>query len=391
MGPRGAGRSARFHSVDQAQQLAKRRVPRSVYRFLEGGTVDEFTVRANRRVFEDVTFLPRAAVVHRSPVLRTVVLGHELSMPIIVAPAGYIRLAHRDGEIGVARAAGRAGIPTGISTLSSHDIADIKRATTGPVWYQLYFAGGRAGAEVAIERAKDAGCSALILTVDVAAAAGRERTLRGGGVPTRISMRTALQYAPDVLPRPRWLFDFLRDGMRLDVPNVRTAVAGPSLTVGDASKSMRSTAPRWEDLSWIRESWPGPIVMKGILRVEDARRAVGSGVDAIVVSNHGGNALDSTPPTLRVLPGIVDAVGSDLEVLVDSGFRRGADVVKALALGARAVLIGRAYIWALAAAGEPGVDRILQLLREGMASTLTLLGCPSVEALDRTYVDAPWL
>jgi isopentenyl diphosphate isomerase/L-lactate dehydrogenase-like FMN-dependent dehydrogenase len=382
-------RRARFHSVDQAKQVAKRRLPKSVYRFLEGGTEAEITVRANRQAFDDVTFRPRAATVCPAPDLRTTVLGQELSMPVIVAPAGFIRLAHRDGEIGAARAAGRAGIAAGVSTLSSHDIVDITAASAGPVWYQLYFAGGRTGAEIAMERAAKAGCTALVLTVDVAAAAGRERALRGGGVPTGVTVRNAITYAPELLPRPRWLIDFLRDGMRLDVPNVRASMDGPPLSVAEASKSMRGHGPRWEDLDWIREQWSGPIVMKGILRVEDARRAADAGVDAIVVSNHGGNALDSTPATLRVLPSIVDAVGEDVEVLVDGGIRRGADVVKAVALGARAVLIGRAYIWGLAAAGEPGVDRVLSILRQGIASTLTLLGCPSVGELDRTYVDAP--
>jgi isopentenyl diphosphate isomerase/L-lactate dehydrogenase-like FMN-dependent dehydrogenase len=376
-------------SVDEAQRIAKRRIPRSVHHYIEGGTEAEFTVRDNRRAFEELTFRPRAAVFVPRRELATTVLGQELSMPVIVAPAGYIRLAHRDGELGAARAAGRAGIAAGISTLSSYPIEEIAAASPGPVWYQLYFAGGRTGAELAIERARKAGCRALIVTVDLAAAAGRERHFRGGGLPTRVDLRSALRYAPELLPRPRWTLDFLRDGLRLEIPNVRTSPDGPPLSLAEASRSMRRAAPTWDDLAWIRERWGGPIVVKGILSADDARRALDAGAGAIVVSNHGGNALDGTPATLRVLPEVLAAVGGRSEVLLDGGVRRGADVVKALALGARAVLVGRAYIWGLAAAGEPGVARILEILRDGIDRTLALLGCPSVAALDRSYLNIP--
>jgi len=376
-------------SVEEAKRIAKRRVPRSVFHYIEGGTEGEITVRENLRAFEAVTFRPRAAVFAARRELATHVLGQELSMPVIVAPAGYIRMAHRDGEIGAARAAGLAGIAAGISTLAAYPIEAIAAASPGPVWYQLYFAGGRTGAELAIERARKAGCRALIVTVDLAAAAGRERRFRGGGLPTRVDLRNALRYAPELLPRPRWTLDFLRDGLRLEIPNVRSSPDGPPLSLAESSKSMRRAAPTWEDLGWIRERWQGPLIVKGILSASDARRAIDEGAQAIVVSNHGGNALDGTPATLRVLPEVVDAVGGRAEVLLDSGVRRGADVVKALALGARAVLIGRAYIWGLAAAGEPGVTRILEIFRDGIDRTLALLGCPSVAALDRSYVEVP--
>ena len=381
----------RFHSVDHAQHLAKRRVPHSVYRYIEGGTEDEYTVRANRAAFAEVTFNPRAAVLHEQRDTRTSVVGQELALPVVLAPAGYIRLAHRDGEVGAARAAGAMGTAVGVSTLSYYPIETVAAASTGPVWYQLYFAGGRAGAEIAIERAQTAGCRALIVTVDLAAAAGRERALRGGVIPARVTMKNALSYAPELVVRPRWLYDFARDGLRLDVPNVRVDRHGPPLSAAAASKSMRQSAPTWADFAWIRQQWSGPIIVKGILNRDDARRAVDSGADAIVVSNHGGNALDGTPATLGLLPRIVDAVGADVEVLVDGGIRRGVDVVKAIALGARAVLIGRAYIWGLAADGSEGVERVLELFKDGIERTLALLGCPSVSALDRSYVDAPRL
>ena len=384
-------RPRRFHSVDQAQQLARRRVPRSVYRYIEGGTEAELTVRANRTAYEEISFRPRAGVVHTNPDLRRTILGQELAMPVIVAPAGYIRLAHRDGEIGAARAAGKAGIAAGVSTLASHDIVDVAAASAGPVWYQVYFAGGRPGAEIAIDRARRAGATALVVTLDLAGSAARERSLRGGAIPTRVDLRNAIRYAPEMLPHPGWLVDFIRDGMRLDVPNVRTDPDGPPLSAAEASATMRGQAPTWDDFEWIRERWGGPLVVKGLLRVDDARRAIDVGADAIVVSNHGGNALDSTPATIRILPEFVDAVGDQVEVLVDGGIRRGGDIVKALAIGARGVLVGRAYVWGLAADGEAGVSRVLRILRGGIERTLTLLGCESVDALDRSHVEAPWL
>jgi isopentenyl diphosphate isomerase/L-lactate dehydrogenase-like FMN-dependent dehydrogenase len=384
-----AKRRARFHSVDHAKEIARRRLPRSAYLYLEGGTEDEYTTRANREAFPEVTFRPRVAVSHERHDLATRVLGCDLSMPVVVGPVGYLRLAHRDAEVGAARAAGRAGTAAGVSTLSSRPIHEITAASEGPVWWQLYLAGGRVGAEIAIDQAKQAGCRALLVTVDLAAAAGRERVIRGGGIPTRIDFRNALRFAPEMLPRPRWAWDFLQDGLRLEVPNIRTSPSGPALSSAEASKSMRAHTPIWADLGWIREQWGGPIAVKGVVTPEDARRAVDAGVDGIVISNHGGNALDGTPATLRVLPEIAAAVGDEVEVLVDSGFRRGTDVVKALAMGARAVLIGRAYVFGLAAGGEDGVGRVLHLFRDGIARTLALLGCPSVHDLDASYVDWP--
>jgi isopentenyl diphosphate isomerase/L-lactate dehydrogenase-like FMN-dependent dehydrogenase len=378
-----------FLSIDGAQALAKRRVPRSVYEFIEGGTEGALTVKANRQAYEEVTFRPRAAVFVPTPDLATTVLGCELDMPVIVAPAGMIGMANTGGEVAAAKAAGELGTAIGVSTLSSYPIDEITAVTTAPVWYQLYFAGGRSGAEIAIDRAKSAGCRALLVTVDLAASARRERSFPGGEIPQAVDLRNALRYAPQMVVRPRWLLDFWRAGMRLDTPNVLVDAQGPALTAAQASASMRANAPTWSDLEWIREQWPGPIAIKGILSPEDARRARDRGVEGIVVSNHGGNALDGLPATLRVLPGIVDAVGHDLEVLMDGGVRRGSDVVKAMALGAKAVLVGRSYIWGLAAGGEPGVYQALKVLRDGVRRTLGLLGCPGLSELDRTFVTVP--
>ena len=379
----------RLRSVHEAERLARRRVPRSVASFVEGGTGAEYTIADNLRAFEEITFRPRAAVAPGKRALETTVLGSTLSMPVIVAPTGMVRIVHRDGEIGAARAAGAAGTAIGISTLSSSPIEAITAATTGPVWYQVYFAGGREGAELAIDRAAAAGCTALLVTVDLASAAGRERAMRGGQIPTRVDVKTALQYAPEMLFKPRWVADYLRDGLRIDVPNVRTTIDGPALSAAEASASMRHAAPTWDDLGWIRERFPGRVAVKGVVTADDASRAVDLGADAVIVSNHGGNALDGTPGTLRMLPEVVAAVGDRTEVLMDGGIRRGADVVKALALGARAVLIGRAYVWALAARGESGVAEILQMFRDELGRTLSLLGCPGVDALDPSYLDVP--
>lgn len=384
-----ARRRAHFHSVDHAAEIARRRLPRSAYWYFEGGTEDEYTRVANREIFPEVTFRPRAAVHHARHDLTTRVLGCNLSLPVIPGPVGYLRLAHRDAEVGAARAAGRAGTAIGVSTLSSRPIGDICAASEGPVWWQLYLAGGRPGAEIAIDQAKRAGCRALLVTVDLAAAAGRERSIRGGGIPTRIDLRNALRFAPEMLTHPRWALDFIRDGRELNVPNIRTTADGPALSTAEASKSMRAHAPTWADFDWIRERWGGPIAIKGVLTPADARRAVEVGADAIVVSNHGGNALDGTPATLRVLPEVVAEVRDEIEVLVDGGFWRGTDVVKALGMGARGVLVGRAYAFGLAAAGEDGVGRVLHLFRDGIQRTLALLGCPSVTELDATYVDWP--
>ncbi len=382
-------RRKRLTNVAEAQARAKRRLPRSVYSFIEGGTGAEYTVQDNLAAFREITFRPRAATAFESRRLATTVMGDELAMPVIVAPTGLIRIAHRGGEVAAARAAGTAQTAIGVSTLASFPIAEIAAATTGPVWYQVYFAGGREATELAIDRAAKAGCSALLVTVDLAAAAGRERSLRGGAIPTRVDLKTALRYAPEIILRPRWALNYVRDGLKIEVPNVRPTADGPALSAAAASASMRTSTPTWDDLDWIRAQFPGKVAVKGVITPDDARRAVDLGADAVIVSNHGGNALDGTPATLRVLPEVVAAVGARTEVLMDGGIRRGADVVKALALGARAVLIGRAWVWALAAAGEDGVRDILAMFKSDIDRTLALLGCSGVDALDPSYLDVP--
>jgi L-lactate dehydrogenase (cytochrome) len=296
---------------------------------------------------------------------------------------------HPVGEVGAARAAGKAGTAYILSTISGHKLENVKAASTGPVFYQLYLMGGRGAAEAAIDRARAAGFSALVVTIDTTVSGMRERDFRNGmkelvsGSPFQ-----KIPYLPQILSRPGWVIGFLRDGGIQPLPNVVIPGKGPMPLI-DVAVALAESAVTWSDLAWIREHWRGPIVVKGVLTADDARRAVDEGAAAISVSNHGGRQLDCTPSSLRVLPEVVEAVGGQTEVLMDGGIRRGADIVKALCLGARAVLCGRAYAYGLAAAGEPGVHRAIEILRADLDRTLRLLGCPSVAALDRSYVNVP--
>jgi L-lactate dehydrogenase (cytochrome) len=366
-----------------------------VFDFVDGAADDEVTMRANRAAFEGVTFRPRAAV-HVKPDLRTTVLGTPVALPVLTAPCGFVRIVHPDGEIGVARAAHEAGTVSVVSTMAGtalEDVAEgvgVKPEPDNRLWFQLYFIGGRAGAETLVERAELAGYSALVVTVDTAVVGNRERDTRNNvQLPLGVDARNAWRFGPQLALHPRWTYGFLRDGIRLDIPNA--ARLGPGATAvskHEATTAWMTAPPTWADLEWIRKRWTGPLLVKGLLTGEDARRAVDVGADAVVVSNHAGRQLDGAPATLRVLPEVVDAVGAEVEVLVDGGVQRGSDVVKALALGARAVLIGRAYLYGLAVGGEAGVARVLQLLRADLNRTMRLLGCPSVADLDRTWVDA---
>jgi L-lactate dehydrogenase (cytochrome) len=381
--------SPRAINVEDLRSLARRRLPRVVFDYIEGGSEDEVTMRENRRSFEAVTFRPRHAVAVPDPDLRTRVLGLDLPFPVLLAPVGYSRLMHPGGEAAAARAAGNAGTIYTLSTISGHRLEDVRAATPGPVWYQLYLTGGREAAAAAIERARLAGFSALVITVDSPVAGLRERDFRSGQ-PQLLSgsWLARLPYLPQVLVRPGWLVRFLLDGGVPRLPNVVIPGQGPMPLV-DVGAALARNSFTWGDLQWIREVWPGPIVIKGILTADDARRAVDEGAAAVVVSNHGGRQLDGLPASLRALPEVVAAVGGSVDVLMDGGVRRGSDVVKAICLGARAVLVGRAYAYGLAAAGEAGVIRALEILREDLARTLRLLGCHAVAALDRSYVTAP--
>jgi len=376
-------------SIGDFRPLARLRLPRPVFDYLDGGADGEVTLRENCRVFDDVTFRPRYAVPVSDCDLRTRVLGFEVSFPALLAPVGYSRLMHPDGEKGAARAAGRAGTAYILSTISGHRVEDVKAASSGPVCFQLYLMGGREASEAVIERARVAGCAALVVTIDTPVAGMRERDFRNGMKELMGgSLLSKIPFLPQMLARPGWLVSYLLDGGLSRLPNVVIPGKGPMELI-DVAAALARAAVTWDDLGWIRKHWTGPIVIKGLLTGDDARRAVDAGAAAVVVSNHGGRQLDGVSPSLRALPEVVAAVGGQVEVLMDGGIRRGSDIVKAICLGAKAVLCGRAYAYGLAAAGEAGVTRALEILRADVDRTLKLLGCTSIAALDRSYVDVP--
>jgi isopentenyl diphosphate isomerase/L-lactate dehydrogenase-like FMN-dependent dehydrogenase len=384
-----AAAAPRVVCISDFRPLARRRLPRAVFDYLDGGAEGEVTLRENCRIFEDVTLRPRHAVALAQCDLRTRVLGLDLSLPFLLAPVGYSRLMHPGGEVAAAHAAGAVGTAYILSTISGHRLEDVKAASSGPVFYQLYLMGGRAAAESAIERARVAGFSALVVTIDTAVAGVRERDVRNG-MKELISgtVFAKLPFLPQVLARPSWLASFLLDGGIRPLPNVVVPGQGPMPLV-DINAALAAVAVTWADLRWIRDAWPGPIVIKGVLTGDDARHALDAGAEAIVVSNHGGRQLDGVSASLRALPEVVAAVNGRAEVLMDGGIRRGADIIKAICLGARAVLCGRAYAYGLAAAGPAGVARALEILCVDVERTLRLLGCPSISALDRSYVNLP--
>jgi len=375
-------------TVADLRALAKRRLPRVAFDYIDGGADAEVTLRENCRVYEDVRFRPRSAVVTPECDLRTSVLGTDIALPILLAPVGSCRMFYPRGEEAAARAAGKGGTIYILSTLSGMRLEEVKAATSGPCWYQVYLCGGRDVARAAIERARTAGFSALVVTIDTAVSGLRERDYRNG-------IKELLGHNPlRMLPfigqfamRPRWLAGYLADGGLMSFPNVMLP-DGP-MPYADVSAALEQSATSWEDLRWLREIWDAPIVVKGVQIADDARRAADAGASAVVVSNHGGRQLDGVSPTLRILPEVVDAVGGRIEVLLDGGVRRGSDVAKALSLGARAVLVGRAYAYGLGAGGEAGVAKAIQILRAELVRTLKLLGCASVAQLDASYVEIP--
>jgi isopentenyl diphosphate isomerase/L-lactate dehydrogenase-like FMN-dependent dehydrogenase len=378
--------SPRVVNIQDLRSLARRRLPKMVFDYLDGGAESEITLRENCRAFEAVTFRPRQAVTMSTCDLRTRVLGIDVSFPALLAPVGYSRLMHPGGEAAAASAAGKAGTAYILSTISGYRLEDVKAASSGPVFYQLYLLGGREAAEGAIERARNAGYSVLVVTVDTPVGGMRERDFRNGVTELLgTNLFAKIPYLPQMLVRPRWLIDFFLDGGLPKLENVVIAGKG-AMPLVDVSTSLAQGAVAWEDLKWIRNIWPGPIVIKGVLTSDDALRSLDEGAAAIVVSNHGGRQLDYAPATLRVLPEIVEAVSGRAEVLMDGGIRRGSDIVKALCLGARAVLVGRAYAYGLAAAGEAGVARALEILRADVERTLRLMGCSSIAVLDSSYV-----
>src|SRR5947207_7042827 len=379
----------RVLNIEDLRRGAKLRLPRVVFDYIDGGAEDESTLRANCRAFEAVTLRPRCAVATPVCDLRTTVLGTELTMPLILAPVGSCRLMYPRGEEAAARAAGEAGIICALSTLSGCRLEEVATASNGPLWYQLYLVGGRDCALGGIERARKAGFLALVVTIDTPVAGFRERDLRNGAKELLTGkLGPMLPFMNQLLVRPRWLAALFADGGLMKFENVVIPGKGPML-YADVTAALEQSVVTWEDLNWIRQACNGPVVFTGIHTGEDARRAVDMGAGALVVSNHGGRQLDGVAPTLHVLPQVVAAVGDRIEVLLDGGIRRGSDIVKAVCLGARAVMAGRAYAYGLGAAGGAGVSRAIEILRADLVRTLKLLGCSSVAELDGSYVDVP--
>ncbi len=364
----------RVVNIEDLRRLAQRRLPAAVFDYLDGGAEGESTLKENCRAFDALTFRPRNAIAVPNCDLRTKVLGSELSFPALLAPVGYSRMMHPDGEVAAARGAGAAGTAYILSTISGHKLEDVKAASSGPVWYQLYLVGGREAAEAAIERARVAGFSVLAVTIDTGTAGMRERDVRNGTAELMSGKLLAmLPFLPQFLSRPGWLMAFLRDGGIHKLPNVMIPGCGPMALI-DVAAALAGSVVTWQDFQWLRAV---------------CRRSIDAGAAGVIVSNHGGRQLDSVPATLRALPEVVKAVDGQIEVLMDGGVRRGSDIVKAICMGARAVLVGRAYAYGLGAAGEAGVSRAVAILRADLERTMKLLGCSSIADLDRSYVNVP--
>jgi L-lactate dehydrogenase (cytochrome) len=378
----------RIYNVDDARTEARLVLPRALFDYVDGGSDDETTLRANQTAFEDAVLRPSMGAAVCAPDLSVVVLGKTLSSPVMLAPCGLVSLVHPSGAIGAASAAARRGTISVLSSLAGSGVDEVTTAAPSSVWFQLYHQGDRATAEALMARARCAGVDVLVVTIDTAAYGNRERDRRHGvGVPLDLRPRNSVHLAAQLIRRPRW-----------------TATMGAKayalLSSGSGWGDMETdniNAPSpfsWDDVQWLSELWPGKLVVKGVLTGADARRAVDHGADGVIVSNHGGRQLDGTVATFRALPEVVAAVEGAAEVFLDGGVRRGTHVVKALAVGARAVLVGRPYVWGLAVAGKAGVQHVLDLLDREVVRALTLLGCSSLSKLSIEWLGRsdgrPW-
>jgi pre-mycofactocin synthase len=368
-----------FETVAEAERRARKRLPRSVYLALVAGSEQGLTAADNVAAFSELGFRPHIADLPHTREQATTVLGQEISFPVVISPTG-VQAVSPEGEVAVARAAARAGTAMGLSSFASRSVEDVT-AVNDKTFFQVYWNGGRDLLLQRVERARAAGVKALILTLDWSFASRRDWD--SPMIPERMDLRTLVRFAPEGLRRPRWVLDFLRHGGLPDLtaPNLQKPGEPAPTFFGAYHEWMTTPPPTWDDVAWLRAQWDGPFAIKGVQHPDDAKRAVDAGATAISVSNHGGNNLDGTPGAIRALPAVVEAVGDQVEVLFDGGIRRGGDVVKALALGARACLVGRAYLWGMAAAGEAGVHNVLEVLRRGIDETLLGLGRASVHDL----------
>ena len=376
-----------FETVAEAQRRAKRRLPRSVYEALVAGSERGVTVEDNVAAYGELGFAPHVAGLSEKRDLGTTVMGQDLSLPVLISPTG-VQAVHPEGEVAVARAAAARGTAMGLSSFASMPIEDVVAANP-QTFFQVYWIGSRDDMRARVERARAAGAVGLIATLDWSFSHGRD--WGSPTIPETVNLRALLRFAPEAITHPRWSWSFARTGRLPDLttPNmVPHGQPGPTF-FGAYGQWMQTAPPSWEDVAWLRGQWDGPFMLKGVTRVDDAKRAVDAGVSALSVSNHGGNNLDGTPATIRTLPAVAEAVGTQVEVVLDGGIRRGSDVVKAVALGARAVMIGRAYLWGLAANGQAGVENVLDLLRSGIESALLGLGHADIHHLGPDDVVVP--
>ncbi|QNJ96553.1 mycofactocin biosynthesis FMN-dependent deaminase MftD (plasmid) [Mycolicibacterium fluoranthenivorans] len=368
-----------FETVAEAQRRAAKRLPKSVYSALIAGSERGTTVEDNLTAFTELGFAPHVAGLSSKREQATTVLGQPISMPVFISPTG-VQAVHPDGEVAVARAAAARGTAMSLSSFASKPIEEVAAANP-QTFFQVYWTGGRDKIVARMDRARAAGAVGLILTSDWSFSTGRD--WGSPQIPEKMDLKAMLRLAPEGITRPRWLVEFAktRKVPDLTAPNLAEGGAAAPTFFGAYGEWMQTPLPTWDDVAWLRDQWGGPFMLKGVMRVDDAHRAVDAGVTAISVSNHGGNNLDGTPASIRALPAIAEAVGGQIEVVLDGGVRRGSDVVKALALGARAVMIGRAYLWGLAAGGQAGVENVLDILRGGIDSALLGLGHSSVHDL----------
>jgi L-lactate dehydrogenase (cytochrome) len=381
-------RLGRAASVADLRGIARRRLPGGVFDYIDGAAEDERTLRANSEAFAAVGFRPRVLTGVGQPSCASSVLGKPVSYPLVLAPTGFTRIAHPDGELAVARSAHRAGLPYSLSTLSTRSIEEVRAVSDGRLWFQVYAWRDRGLLRAMVERAAAARYEALVLTVDTAVLGRRERDVRRGfSLPPTIGPATLV----DGVLHPGWTIGLLRNEP-IRFANVVGQAIGDGASPVKLSEYINTQfdpSLSWRDVEWLRSVWDGPIVIKGIQSVEDARLAADAGVEAIALSNHGGRQLDGAPATLTLVAPVADAVGGRTEIICDGGLRRGSDIVKAVAAGATAVMAGRSYLYGLGAGGEAGVDLVLRWFEADMLRVMALIGAKSVPDLDRTLIELP--
>jgi len=381
-------RLARAASVADLRRIAKRRLPGGVFDYIDGGAEDERTLAANQAAFAAVSYQPRVLRGLGAVETASTILGRPLAYPLVLAPTGFTRIADAEGELAVARAAERAGLPYTLSTLSTRSIEEVRSVSAGRLWFQVYAWRDRGMVREMIDRAAAARYEALVLTVDTAVFGRRERDVRRGfSLPPSIGPRTVL----DGALHPGWTWDFVRsEPIRFANVVGRDVGDGASpVTLSDYINTQFDPSLSWDDVDWLRSVWDGPIVLKGIQTVADAIIAADVGVEAIALSNHGGRQLDGSPAPFDLVAPVADAVGGRTEIICDGGVRRGSDILKAVAAGATAAMAGRAYLYGLGAAGERGVDRVLDWFQADLVRTMSLVGVDTIADLDRSVLDLP--